>query len=160
MIKYDGGPACILESLYLGIPLTSCLTEVTIEVNPSGLKWLSGKTIVINDPGYHLGESRGYGNTIISRLPGYPGALYVPYIPRALPKVLWNGQTVGSRADAIDSYLWDTEKLYFPRIAGYGVDPGEDLDWLGYLQFQLGYNHYPGPVRDLDLLKCRGGLRE
>ena len=156
MIRFDGIPS-ILESLYLSVDLTAKLQGITIEVNPENLKFLSGKLVIINSREYVLGPERGYGNTFISRISEAPGVKYVPYIPRVIPKILWSGMTVNSPKEALESYVFDSGFLYFPRISGY-TETSDNLDFLGYLQYQIGYNYYDSPFRDLDLLKCREGL--
>ena len=154
MIKNDGSAASILEALYLEEELTSKVHGVTIEVNPAGLKWLSGKTIIINDRNYTVTSERGYGNTLITRVrSNWPGTRYVPYLARPIPAVRWSGQEFESRSQVIDEIRFDGSWLYVPKHLGYTCDE-PDLDWYGYLQFQIGYNHYPGPIRDLGILKC------
>lgn len=159
MIRFDG-IASILESIYLSEDLTTKLQNITIEVNPESLKFLSGRLVIINSRDYVLSTDRGYGNTIISRVSSDdPGVIYVPYIPRILPKVRWSGMTVSSKEEAIESFYYDSGYLYFPKIHGYFSESADNLDYLGYLQYQVGYNFYEdSPFRDLDILKCREGL--
>ena len=158
MIRFDGIQS-ILESIYLSEELTTKLQGISIEVNPETLKFLSGKTVIINSRDYVLGTERGYANTIISRVSEGPGIIYVPYLPRVLPKIRWSGMIVGTREEALESYFYDSGYLYFPKIQGYFSESQDNLDFLGYIQYQIGYNFYEdSPFKDLDILKCRNGL--
>lgn len=157
MIRLNGLPS-ILESIYLDEPLTARLQDIGIEVNPVTLKYLSGKLVIINSRDYVLGPDRGYGNTIISRISGIPGTKYAPYLPRVYPRIMWNGMTIGPDQDIDDYYIYESGTLYVPKIRDY-QETGSDLDWLGYLEYQVGYNFWPDPkYQDLDILKCREGL--
>ena len=156
MIKLDGVPS-ILEGIYLGEELSPKLQNITVEVNPALLRHVTKKTVVINSRDYRIPDDTGYGNTIITRLREVKGAIYQPYLPRILPGVMWNGMVVKDLPEALKVYYYDNGVLYFPKIHGY-VCHEANLDWLGYIQYQLGYNFYNSPFKDLDILKCRGGL--
>lgn len=160
MIRSDSGlPGC-LESLYLREPLTARLTDIRILVNPIRLMYQASKVVIINSRDYILSGNRGLGNTIISRVSGYPGTVYVPYLPVCLPGVVWNGKFVESVQEFLESWAYDedTGTLYVSKIRGYH-ETGPDLDYIGFLQYQVGYNFYDSPLRDLDILKCREGLK-
>ncbi len=156
MIKLDGLPS-ILEGIYLGEKLTPKLQDITVEVNPPIMKHVTSKTVVINRYDYVIPPETGYGNTILTRIKGIKGATYVPYLPMVLPGIMWNGMIVADLEEAEKSYFYDSGTLYFPKIIGYECSE-TDLDWLGYIQYQIGYNFYDSPFRDLDLLKCRKGI--
>lgn len=156
MIKLDGVPS-ILEGIYLGETLTPKLQDITVEVNPVLLRHVTRKTVVINQRDYQIPGDLGYGNILITRVKEVKGAIYQPYLPRILKGIQWNGMIVSSEAEALKVYYYDHGTLYFPKIRGYTCDK-LDLDWLGYIQYQIGYNFYDSPFRDLDLLKCREGL--
>lgn len=156
MIRLDGIPS-ILEGIYLGETLTHKLQEITVEVNPVLLRHVTRKTVIINQRDYQIPSDLGYGNTIITRTRDVKGAIYQPYLPRILKGVQWNGMIVNSEEEAFKACYYDHGILYFPKIRGYTCDR-PDLDWLGYIQYQIGYNFYDSPFRDLDLLKCREGL--
>jgi hypothetical protein len=112
---------------------------------------------VINQRDYQIPSDLGYGNTIITRIRDVKGAIYQPYLPRVLKGIQWNGMIVNTEEEALKVYYYDHGILYFPKIRGYTCDE-QDLDWLGYIQYQIGYNFYDSPFKDLDLLKCREGL--
>lgn len=159
MIRFDSNLACILESLYLEEPLTASLSGVTIIVNPVRLQFQASKTVIINNRDYILTQQRGLGNTIISRFSGVPGTTHVPYLPRIIPEIMWDGRYIDDPAEFPEDFMFDGTTLFIPKIRGYQAPAGEDLDYIGYLQFQVGYNHFPdSPFRDLDILKCREGL--
>ena len=66
--------------------------------------------------------------------------------------------TIDPDQDINEYYIYDSGILYIPKILDYR-EPGSDLDWLGYLEYQVGYNFWPDPkYQDLDILKCREGL--
>lgn len=159
MVKLCGLPS-ILESLYLEEQLTTKIREITIEVNPVNLKFLSGKTIIINSRDYVLPAEHGYCNTIISRVKECQSSdiTYLPYLPKVIPNIVWNGMYVDSLEEAEDVYLFDEKTIYFPKINNFNVSD-EDLDYLGFLEYQVGYNFFENsPFQDLDILKCRKGL--
>ena len=65
---------------------------------------------------------------------------------------------VDSLEEAEDVYLFDEKTIYFPKINNFNVSD-EDLDYLGFLEYQVGYNFFENsPFQDLDILKCRKGL--
>ena len=170
---YFSGLCSILESLYLGIPLTDSRKEATIYVNPVHTYYLTGKTIIINRQDYgeeQIETLQRNINTIFSRTFISPLVTLVPYIPKLVPGILWSGAYqegihsslgFGEEQELELNYTYDDTKLYFPKIKS-NIDIQDklgNLDFLGYLLYQLGENFYKEtPFRNLDIVKIGKGM--
>lgn len=177
MIYYDRDLSPVIESIYLGEPLSGNLGKCNILVNPEHLEYMFGKTVIINDPDYSWSDAitlTRQGCRVISRLrTEIQGIDFQPYILRVNMSLRWNGEfldfsssrvhmsdVLGSLCGDDQKFKYDIDKreLYFPKIlCGQGVqDYFGNLTALGWALQQVGCNIInSSKFVDLDLKKTK-----
>ena len=166
---YLEGLGSVIESIYLGEEISNKVGNCNIFVNPENVKYLIGKTVIINICEYsevnlkQLVENKCH---IISRVfIDSPDVEIRPYILRICPQVMWNGRVI-KEPMTLDNILecgyceFDTDefRLYFPKFTGctdlVPVDEYGNLSVLGWVLQQVGINiTTKTPLTDLDLIK-------
>lgn len=166
---YLEGLGSVIESIYLGEELSNKVGNCDIFVNPENVKYLIGKTVIINICEYPeenldiLVENKCH---IISRIfIDNPEVEIRPYILRICPQVMWNGRVI-KEPMTLNNILEcgycefdaDEFKLYFPKFYNCSDrNPKDDygnLSVLGWVLQQVGINiNTKTPLTDLDLIK-------
>lgn len=182
MIYFDDGESntlySIIESIYLEERFSDRLSNSSILVCPENIKYVIGKTVIINNTEYPMEYIPGLldnGCTIISRidLTDQDSRIkFHPYIIRPDFGIMWNGMTLEisglTKASEItkeleDKIILDTSgrsyKLYFPKInklpSDLLYDSKSNLTALGWLMHQVGINTCDSKFNNLDLLKTK-----
>lgn len=163
----------IVEGIYLGDKFSDRLGNSNILVNPDHVHYISGKTIIINQPEYpeeNFNILRENGCKIISRIKlSYSGYNFQPYIVHPEFGIMWNGMTIdvsGIDINNLLSYLENCiifnspHELYFPKLIGLDesllIDSEDNLTSLGWLMHQVGINVSSSSLfQDMDLLKTK-----
>lgn len=166
MVHFNGLDS-IIESIYLEDCLGSRIGDCNVFVNPANIKYLVGKTVIINSTSYPLEsitELLDNGNKVVGRIKtGVDGVLLQPYIIRVSTGIMYNGRMISERTD-LDTILQDycsfpDSTLYFPKLnsACYDVlDSSGNLTALGWALHQVGVKVRDGlRFRDLDIIKLR-----
>lgn len=175
MIYFEGKVSHLVEAVYLGESISDRAGDnCSVFVNPDHIKYIVGKTVIINCQGYpkeKIDELLGNKCQVIERCIN-SGVPVTRYILRICPELHWNGveldgSSCQSEADLeklISEYHWAEVKgklnLYFPKITGLPenliMDSGRNLTWAGWALYQVGLNVLPeARLKDLDLLKTR-----
>lgn len=155
-----------LEALYLGKDLTNRLSQATIVVNPLTDHYIYGKTIIINRPGLpkEYLEKLSKNNTIIYRI--HEDVMYGelrPYFPKMIRSISWAGYSIPTvslqSAQELPDYFCSPSHINYPSVEEIPVDEVLDeegnLNYLGYLLYQIGSFEWPTETEysDLDLMK-------
>ncbi len=169
MILFDGSIDCIIESIYTGIPMTDRMSHATVLVNPKVITYLSKKICILTKSYDNIENLVKNDNTVVSRVKQdfMKDVHYDPYLPKILPKIQWNGDTVRfitlNTYDASIEYTYNTITgvLSYPKPIEYLEelqDTGE-LNSMGFLLYQLGEDIYPDNkiYTDLDIVKLGKG---
>lgn len=154
---YLEGLESIIECLYLEESISNKSSNCNIFVNPENIKYLMGKTVIINS--YDYPEDNLYillsnGCQVISRIyTAVPNILVQPYILRVNDKVRWNGRVINSFSDFSElvendlcTFDPDNYVLYFPKILSEdqeeirSTDDYGNLTGLGWALQQVGIN--------------------
>jgi len=168
---YLEGLNSIIESIYLGEELSNKVGNCDIFVNPSNVKYLIGKIIIINIPEYpeeYINQLLENRCKVISRVFIDNSNIEIrPYILRICPQVVWNGRVI-KEPMTLDNILEcgycefdvDEFKLYFPKFYSCTDTAVEDnygnLSSLGWVLHQSGINvKKDTPLQDLDVIKTR-----
>lgn len=171
MMIYLEGLGSVIESIYLGEELSNKVGNCNIFVNPENVKYLIGKTVIINIceyPESYLKQLIENKCHIISRVFIDNEDIEIrPYILRICPQVMWNGRFIQDPM-TFDNILecgyceFDTDEftLYFPKFTSCidrsPADPYGNLSVLGWVLQQVGINiTTKTPLTDLDLIKTR-----
>lgn len=166
---YFSGLDSIIESVYLSEELDNKIGSCDIFINPSNVKYLIGKIIIINEcdyPDSKLDILSKNGCHIISRVYSQREDVEVqPYILRINFGIMWNGKVLDS-CSSLDSILdkddckfdIETNTLYFPKIKNYSIikssDEYSNLTALGWVLHQVGVNIKHNTVfENLDIIK-------
>lgn len=168
---YLEGLESVIECVYLNDELDNRVSSCNVFVNPMNIKYLTGKTVVINVSDYPrelIDELVKNGCKVISRVYiDHPGVEVKPYILRINPNIIWNGRVLedfdnftdllSSTNDcefSIDDYI-----LYFPKISSISsgdsraMDSYGNLTVIGWALQQVGVNLVSGVFTDLDIVK-------
>lgn len=168
---YFNGIESVIECTYLGEEL--CLVESgsNIIVNPLKLKYLTGKTIIINSTTYPEDNLKCLIDNeckIISRvfLQTNLPIIYSPYILRIDYNIMWNGDYIDKLPDLTKYSVLESGdicrlklpdyKLFFPKVKKYSmeecIDSKGNLTAIGWAYQQVGIN-ITNNIKDLDVLK-------
>lgn len=163
----------LTEGVYLGIPITDNQRNFNIAVNPSRITYLINKTVIINRFDYpveNINPLLKNRNKIISRIwfgdDIMENILFDPYLPRLNMNIIWNGDILnelGEKNEDIQEkahYSTETNTLFFPKVKKYLDNPGEkgELNFIGYLLYQVGLNLFKCDFNNLDIVKCKKGI--
>ena len=164
-VIYFNGLDSIIESIYLEDRLGSRIGDCNVFVNPTNIKYLVGKLVIINSLSYppdNIQELVDNGNRVVSRIKtGIEGVLLQPYIIRVSEGIIYNGRTVKGKVSD-DEILQDycsfpDSTLYFPKLDPecYDVmDQVGNLTALGWALHQVGVKIRDGlTFPHLDLIK-------
>lgn len=166
---YLEGLGSVIESIYLEEDLSNKVGNCNVFVNPSNVKYIIGKTVIINTCEYPESNL----NVLIENKCNVISRVYIenqnieiqPYILRICPQVMWNGRiieepmTLNNILDCgyceFDS---DEFKLYFPKFYNCSDTKPKDeygnLTVLGWVLQQVGINiNKKTPLTDLDIIK-------
>lgn len=168
---YFSGLDSVIESVYLSDSLDNKIGSCNVFINPSNIKYLTGKTVILNKSDYPdtmVDVLVSNGCHIISRTYNqHPDIEVQPYILRINFNILWNGMVLYDFAGDLDSLLdkdkckYDTESgiLYFPKIYNFEDTEVEDnygnLTALGWALQEVGINikKYNTIFNNLDIIK-------
>lgn len=167
---YFSGLDSIIESIYLNDNLDNKVGTCEVFVNPDNVKYIVGKTVIINIcdyPDSKLDILSSNGCHIISRIYSQREDIEVqPYILRLNFNVMWNGKVIEfcNFLDDIldkDNCIFDFENniLYFPKIINLGStlkpkDEYGNLTVIGWVLQQVGINIKSQTVfENLDIIK-------
>lgn len=168
MILFDGSIDCILESIYTGIPMTDRMAHATVLVNPKVVTYLSKKICILTKD-YDKTEELVKNNTVVSRITQeyMKGVQFDPYLPKILPRIQWNGDTVRfltpETYDICIEYTYNTITgiLSYPKPIEYfgETQSNGEINSMGYILYQLGEDIFPkeNPYTDLDIVKLGKG---
>lgn len=170
---YLEGLNSIIECVYLGESLNNRSNTCDVYVNPEAIKYLTGKTIIVNDLAYpqdKIDTLVKNGCKVISRIySDRPGVEVRPYILKLCFSVMWNGRTL-EKYNSLNSIFtegycdFDIEeyKLYFPKLKTYSgeMDQYGNLTALGWVLQQVGVNiRTDTPFIDQDIVKTEKYIR-
>ena len=164
---YFSGLDSIIESVYLEDNIDNKVGSCDAFINPENVKYLTGKTIIINTCSYpdsNLDVLNSNGCHIISRIYNSRDDVEVqPYILRLNFGIMWNGKIIGqcSSLDSIfdqDNCMYEDQILYFPKINNLtNLNPTDEygnLTALGWALQQVGINIKKSTVfENLDIIK-------
>lgn len=171
----DNTLCCIAEGIYLGEKFSDRYGNSDIIINPSNVKYITGKIIIINRSDYpkelyDILKSNG-GNNIISRvkLDYIDLSELDPYQIQVEFRVMWNGVYVDVADLNIseitqkleDCIIFNSDKgeLYFPKLLNIRKELLKDeegnITSLGWLMHQVGINVTNSVFQDLDVLKMK-----
>lgn len=168
MIYFEGLDS-IIECIYLNETLSEKIGSCNVLVNPENIKYLIGRTIIINDCSYPEENIRTLLDNrckVISRIyTDNPEVDVQPYITRPNFYIMWNGRTLQNLSDI----SWDNGEcsfdlkdyiLYFPKISDIKdpriVDSYGNLSAYGWALHQVGVNlDAKTPYVNLDILKTK-----
>lgn len=167
---YFSGLDSIIESIYLSDILDNKVGPCGVFINPQNVKYLTGKTVILNMcdyPDNDIDTLVNNGCHVISRTYNKRDDIEVqPYIMRINPDIMWNGEILNELTENFDSILdkdickYDISKntLYFPKIYKTGIYKIEDeyhnLTALGWALQQVGINIKQSTVfENLDIIK-------
>lgn len=173
MIYFEGLDS-IIECVYLNETLGDKIGSCNIFVNPENIKYLSGRTVIINDYNYpqeNIKQLLDNKCKVISRIFTDIDEVDVqPYITRINFYIMWNGRILNELEDLEKDETWDQGDcsfslenyiLYFPKIKIIKDDPRikdsfGNLSALGWALHQVGVNlDEKTPFNNLDLLKTK-----
>lgn len=166
MIYFDSDISEVVEATYLSESITTKIADSNIFVNPKNIKYLVGKIVIINEPGYSESDMalmKGNSCKVILRY-WYPGDYeYEPYILRYNPRINWSGSTVNNVDEINNScnIIADRSvKLMFPKVKNYDIkkilDEKGNLSSMGWALQQVGVNVVRNKIfTNLDLLKTK-----
>lgn len=169
MILFDGSIDCILESIYTGIPMTDRISHATVLINPKVVTYLSKKICILTKDSDKIETLVKNDNTVVSRVTqSYMKGVHLdPYLPKILPRIQWNGDTVRyitlETYDHCIEYTYNTVTgvLSYPKPVEYLGEHQEngEVNSMGYILYQLGEDIFPqdNPYKDLDLVKLGKG---
>lgn len=174
MISISGKLPAIVECIYLKDELRVTDGTSDIIVNPQKLKYLTGKTVIINTIDYpleNINQLISNNCKIISRINlNDDRIIFQPYIMRICYDVMWNGDILDKYPPevSVDSILSGESdfcrlklpdyKLFFPKIKkvnwDYCKDSYGNITWLGWILHQVGVNVKDDTeFKDLDVVK-------
>lgn len=165
---YLEGLSSIIECIYLGDSLNNRSNSCDVYINPEAVKYLTGRTIVINTTDYpedKIDTLVRNGCHVISRVYiDNPDIEVRPYILKLNFDIQWNGKVIttprtinsifeeGNCEFDIDNYI-----LYFPKIKNPEIavtDKYGNLTALGWALQQVGENiKSDSPFCNQDLIK-------
>ena len=165
----------IIEGIYLSEKFSERLSNSEVIVCPNNIKYIIGKTVIINKSNYTIDLVLGLLNNnckIISRVfINHPEVDFQPYIIRPDFGVMWNGMIIdvsdldiGEITKTLENRiifnLEDDSVLYFPKLVGLKknllFDEKFNITGLGWLMHQVGINIKDDiEFLDLDLLKTK-----
>lgn len=166
---YSEGIGSLIESIYLEEGISNKVGNCNIFVNPSNIKYIIGKTVIINTceyPESSLNLLIENNCNVISRVYiNNPNIEIQPYILRICPQVMWNGRVIEEPMtlnNILDcgfcEFDSDEFKLYFPKFYNCSDTKAQDdygnLTVLGWVLQQVGINvNKKTPLTDLDIIK-------
>lgn len=163
---YLEGIESLIESIYLEDNISDQPGECNVFVNPDNIKYLTGKTVILNKMEYpedKIDQLSRNGCKIISRTyREHPNVEIQPYILRLNFGIMWNGKVVTEFHDLSGLLLgkaceYQEDVLYFPKIFGSDVVPIDkygNLNCLGWAMQQVGVNVKDDtPFVNLDIVK-------
>lgn len=153
---YLEGLSSVIECIYLGETLNNRSNSCDIYVNPEAIKYLTGKTIIINDIDYpeeKINTLISNGCKIISRVfIDNPDIEVRPYILKLCFDIKWNGRVLDKFItlnsifeNGLCDFDIDEYQLYFPKISVQDIkhkvkDKFNNLTALGWVLQQVGIN--------------------
>lgn len=168
---YLEGLESVVECIYLNEELDNRVSSCNVFVNPENIKYLTGKTVIINVGDYpkeKIEQLVKNGCRVISRV--YTDIENVevrPYILRINTNIQWNGRVVTNYVEFTDlldetnecEFSVDDYVLYFPKISS--IKPGNpramdsygNLTSIGWALQQVGVNLVDSAFTDLDIIK-------
>lgn len=166
---YLEGLNSIIESIYLSDGISNKTSNCDIYVNPENVKYLTGKTVIINTINYPIENV----DTLIKNRCHIISRVFIdnqnveirPYILRVCFNIMWNGKTV-LHTETLDGLVEDdycdfdltTSTLYFPKLVMYEneCDNLGNLTALGWALQQVGVNiKTDTKFINLDIIKTR-----
>lgn len=168
---YLEGLESVVECIYLNDELDNKVSSCNVFVNPDNIKYLTGKTVIINVGDYpkeKIEQLLKNGCKVISRICcDIEGVEVRPYILRINPNVKWNGRVVKDYSNFTDlldetndcEFSVDDYVLYFPKISSIGIGDSRAMDSygnltaVGWVLQQVGVNLVGGVFTDLDIVK-------
>lgn len=167
---YFNGVESVIECVYLSEDLDNKLGSCDVFINPTNVKYLTGKIVILNNPKYpesNIDILSSNGCKIISRTFRDRSDLEVqPYILRINECLEWNGMVLQDLQEDLDILLdkdicrYDINRgiLYFPKIYKTGnyktTDDYGNLSGLGWALQQVGINIKRNTVfENLDIIK-------
>lgn len=172
---YLEGLESIIECIYLNEELDNKISTCEVFVNPSDVKYVVGKTVIINVLGYpkNMVDALLKNNCrIISRVYDIENEKIEvrPYILRLNTNIQWNGRLVEDYGDNLTDLLERNEcdfsiddyMLYFPKIKSLDKGNSKTMDLYGNLTAvgwalqQVGVNLSSNSTfTDLDIVKTK-----
>lgn len=170
---YLEGLESIVECIYLNEELDNKVSSCDVFVNPENIKYLTGKTIIINVENYsrdNIDTLLKNGCRVISRTySDQEGVEVRPYILRVNSNIQWNGRVIKDFENFTDllsetndcEFSIDDYILYFPKIESVksgdrrAMDSYGNLTGLGWALQQVGINLVSGAFTDLDIVKTK-----
>lgn len=154
----------VIESFYVTSGLSPRIGECDTVVNPRNIKYLYGKTIIINRAGLDPEFIRPLAehNKIIYRIKeDIMFGDFSPYLDCYVPGIVWSGYMIPevSEVSLEDHYSWSDSFLSFPKVLNPNLpelmDSEGHLTYLGFLLYQTGSINFPGGsvFKDLDIAK-------
>ncbi len=163
---YLEGIESLIESIYLEDNISDQPGGCNVFVNPGNIKYLTGKTIILNIKNYpeeKISQLTKNGCKIISRVyRDLPNIEVQPYILRINFGIVWNGKIVEDFRNFSDlllkkTYEYQDGVLYFPKVFtgnNKSVDEYGNLNCLGWALQQVGVNiKTDTPFMNLDIVK-------
>lgn len=168
---YLEGLESIVECIYLNDELDNKISSCDVFVNPESIKYLTGKTIIINIENYPREKIESLLKNecrVVSRIyTDQEGVEVRPYILRLNSSIKWNGRVIKDFDNFTDllsetndcEFSIDDYILYFPKIESVksgdkrAMDSYGNLTVLGWALQQVGINLVSGAFTDLDIVK-------
>lgn len=170
---YLEGLESIVECIYLNEELDNRVSACNVFVNPESIKYLAGKTVIINKLDYpteNIEQLVKSGCKVISRVyTEQEGVEVKPYILRINQNIQWNGRVIETYDDFTDlldetndcEFSIDDYILYFPKISSITVGDSRAMDSygnltaVGWVSQQVGVNLSDSAFIDLDIVKTK-----